>query len=44
MWVLEVEDFGPIAVAIDSHGRNLFMEIARKAEENKSRIYEKLGL
>ncbi|MGB9854355.1 MAG: FumA C-terminus/TtdB family hydratase beta subunit [Candidatus Bathyarchaeales archaeon] len=44
MWILEVEDFGPLTVAIDSHGRNLFMEIAQKAEESRSRIYEKLGL
>lgn len=44
LWVLEVENFGPLTVAIDSHGRNLFMEVAKKAEENKSRIYMKLGL
>jgi len=44
MWIFEVEDFGPLTVAIDSYGRNLFMEIAQKAEENRSRIYEKLSL
>ncbi len=44
LWIFEVENFGPLTVAIDSHGRNLFMEVAKKAEDNKSRIYEKLGL
>ncbi len=44
MWIFEVEDFGPLTVAIDSHGRNLFMEVARKAEESRNRIYRKLSL
>ncbi|MEM2911740.1 MAG: FumA C-terminus/TtdB family hydratase beta subunit [Candidatus Bathyarchaeia archaeon] len=44
LWIFEVENFGPLTVAIDSHGRNLFMEVAKKAEDTRSRIYEKLGL
>lgn len=44
MWILEVEEFGPLAIAIDSHGNNLFMEVQKKVEENKQRIYQKLGL
>jgi fumarate hydratase subunit beta len=37
MWVLEVEKFGPIVVAIDSFGNNLYDQIKRKiAEENKN--------
>jgi len=44
MWVLEVEDFGPLIVAIDSSGRNLFRDVAVKVEANKSRIYRKLGM
>jgi fumarate hydratase subunit beta len=44
LWIFEVEDFGPLAVAIDSHGGNLFMDVAKKVEENKQKIYEKLGL
>jgi len=44
MWVFEVEEFGPLAVAIDSHGNNIFMDVARKVEENKQKIYQKLGL
>jgi fumarate hydratase subunit beta len=44
LWILEVEDFGPLTVAIDSHGNNLFMDVAKAVEENRKKIYEKLGL
>jgi len=44
MWILEVEEFGPLAIAIDSHGNNLFTEVQKKVEESKQRIYQKLGL
>jgi fumarate hydratase subunit beta len=44
MWVFEVEEFGPLAVAIDSHGNNIFMDVAKNVEANKARIYQKLGL
>jgi len=44
MWIFEVEDFGPLAVAIDSHGNNLFLDVQKKVEENKQKIYQKLGL
>jgi fumarate hydratase subunit beta len=44
MWILEVEEFGPLAIAIDSHRNNLFEDVKRKVEENRQRIYQKLGL
>ncbi|MEM2465980.1 MAG: FumA C-terminus/TtdB family hydratase beta subunit [Candidatus Bathyarchaeia archaeon] len=44
LWIFEVEDFGPLTVAIDAHGNNLFMDVAKTVEENRKRIYEKLGL
>jgi len=44
MWVLEVEEFGPLTVAIDARGNNLFADVARKVEEGKHNIYEKLGI
>lgn len=44
LWILEVEDFGPLVVAIDSAGNNLFMDVAERVEENKLRIYRSLGL
>jgi tartrate/fumarate subfamily iron-sulfur-dependent hydro-lyase beta chain len=44
LWIFEVKDFGPLAVAIDSHGNNLFMDVAKAVEENRKKIYQKLGL
>jgi fumarate hydratase subunit beta len=44
MWVFEAEEFGPLAVAIDSHGNNLFTDVQKNVEANKQRIYEKLGI
>ena len=44
MWIFEVEEFGPLAVAIDSHRNNIFMDVQKKVEENKQKIYQKLGL
>jgi fumarate hydratase subunit beta len=44
MWILEVENFGPLVVTIDSHGNNLFENVYKKVEENRQKVYEKLGL
>jgi fumarate hydratase subunit beta len=44
LWVFEVEEFGPLAGAIDSHGNNIFMDVAKTVEANKAKIYEKLGI
>ena len=44
MWILEVEDFGPLTIAIDSYGNNIYDDIKRKMEENKQKIYETLGV
>ena len=38
VWVLEVRDFGPLIVGIDSHGRNLFDEVQRRAETRLSAV------
>jgi len=43
-WILEAEEFGPLTVAIDSHGNNLFEDVKKKTEENRKSIYEKLGI
>jgi fumarate hydratase subunit beta len=42
-WVFEVEDFGPLSIAIDSHGNNLYDDVKKKAEEQRMKIYEKLS-
>jgi len=42
--ILETEEFGPLTIAIDSHGNNLFEDIKNKTEENRIPIYRKLGI
>jgi len=44
MWIFEVEEFGPLAVAIDSHGNNLFADVQKTVEESRQKIYQKLGI
>jgi len=44
LWVLEVKDFGPLTVAIDAHGNNLFEEVQKKVEEERLKIYKRLGV
>jgi len=44
LWIFEVEEFGPLSIAIDSHGNNLFEAVAKTTEENRAKIYEKLGI
>jgi fumarate hydratase subunit beta len=44
LWILDVEDFGPLSVSIDSHGNNIFEQVAKTAAENRSKIYQKLGI
>jgi fumarate hydratase subunit beta len=44
MWIFVVENFGPITVAIDTHGNNLFENVQMVAEKNKKKIYRKLGI
>jgi len=44
MWIFEAEELGPLAVAIDSQGNNLFTDVAKTVEQNKQRIYQKLGI
>lgn len=44
LWILEAEEFGPLTVAIDSHGNNLFEDIKQKTKGNLNAIYKKLGI
>jgi fumarate hydratase subunit beta len=39
LWVLEVKNFGPLIVTIDSHGNSLYEEINRKINKNLKGIY-----
>jgi fumarate hydratase subunit beta len=42
MWQFEVDKFGPLVVALDTHGGNLFSDVAKKVELNRQRISQKL--
>jgi len=44
MWILEVDEFGPLTVAIDSRGNSLFRDVAEKVEKNRQKIYRRLRL
>ncbi len=38
IWVFEVEKFGPLVVAMDSHGRSLYQELSAAVEKNMEAI------
>lgn len=44
VWLLEVKKFGPLIIAIDSHGNNLYQQIIRKVNETKPKILERWEL
>jgi len=44
LWVLEVENFGPLIVVIDSHGNNLYSKIMEQAEKSRDKIYREMGV
>ncbi len=39
VWVLDVEQFGPLIVGIDAHGNDLYAEIMKKADERIKKIF-----
>ncbi|MEJ2126520.1 MAG: FumA C-terminus/TtdB family hydratase beta subunit [Candidatus Bathyarchaeota archaeon] len=43
LWILQIEDFGPLTVAIDTYGNNLFEDVQNKAEIKRQTIYKKLS-
>lgn len=44
LWIFEVERFGPLTVAIDSHGNNLFKQVSEEVQKNKSKVYDIIGI
>jgi len=45
LWVIEVENFGPLMVAIDSHGENFYERVNREIQKRlKEVVYPKIGL
>lgn len=44
LYQFRVKDFGPLTVAMDSHGRNLFEEVKEVTRQKLPGIYAKLGI
>jgi len=44
LWILEVEEFGPMTVTIDSHGKNLHDIVQGSAQEKRAEILKVLGV
>lgn len=44
LWVFEGDNFGPLVVAMDSHGHSLLKNVREKAKENVKNIENRLGL
>ncbi len=42
LWVFRVEDFGPLLVAIDSHGRNIIEEVMEEARRRRDKLIKEL--
>jgi len=44
LWILEVEDFGPLTVIIDPEGRNHYEELRAKNRPNLIEAYKMMGV
>ncbi|MDQ1280099.1 MAG: fumarate hydratase subunit beta [Thermoproteota archaeon] len=42
LWTLVVEDFGPLIVAIDSFGNNLYANVMDQVEKNRLKIHQSI--
>jgi L(+)-tartrate dehydratase beta subunit len=44
IYQFKVKDFGPLTVAMDSHGNHLYFEVKAEAEKRLPEIYKRLGI
>jgi L(+)-tartrate dehydratase beta subunit len=44
LYKFRVKDFGPLTVAMDSHGRNLYEDVKEVTRKKLPEIYAKLGI
>ncbi|OGP50347.1 MAG: fumarate hydrolyase, partial [Deltaproteobacteria bacterium RBG_13_51_10] len=44
LYQFKVKDFGPLIVAMDSHGNHLYFEVKAQAEKKLPEIYQHLGI
>jgi len=43
LWQFRVKDFGPLTVAMDSHGESMYADVAAQARERLPAILEGIG-
>jgi L(+)-tartrate dehydratase beta subunit len=44
LYQFRVKDFGPLTVAMDSHGNHIYFEVKARAEKKLPEIYQRLGI
>jgi tartrate dehydratase beta subunit/fumarate hydratase class I family protein len=44
VWVLKVKRLGPLIVAMDSHGKNIFDELQSRVDDSLKRIFTDLKI
>jgi len=44
LYQFKVKDFGPLTVAMDSHGNHLYFEVKSRAEKKLPEIYKRAGI
>ena len=44
LWRFRIKDFGPLLVAMDSHGGSLYADVQRKVEDRRAAALAKLGV
>jgi tartrate/fumarate subfamily iron-sulfur-dependent hydro-lyase beta chain len=42
VWVFRAENLGPLIVALDSHGSNIFTELTAKVDSNINEMYDEM--
>lgn len=43
IWKFKTKNFGPLIVAMDAHGNNIYFDVKKKAADKLNSIYEKIG-
>jgi L(+)-tartrate dehydratase beta subunit len=44
LWRFKIKDFGPLLVAMDSHGGSIYQEVRADVARNKEAVLKSLGI
>jgi L(+)-tartrate dehydratase beta subunit len=44
LWRFKIKDFGPLLVAMDSHGGSIYQEVKSDVARNKEAVLKSLGI